>query len=44
MTVDSSLHAITKVSRILVTSTVLMMDQNEGVKETQDHNSMLKAL
>ena len=41
---NPSFHAITKVSRILETLTVLMMGINKGVKETHYHNSMLKAL
>ena len=37
-------HAITKLSRILGTLPMLMMGINKGVKETQYHNSIFKAL
>ena len=40
---DSSLHAITKVSKNLDNSTVLMMGINEGVKEAHYHTTILKA-
>ena len=39
---DSSFHAITKVSRILNVSAVLIMSINEGVNEAHYHDSKLE--
>ena len=40
---DSPFHAITKVSRILDASAVLMMSIRKGVNEAHNHDSILEA-